>query len=177
VQDLMKLPGLHHLCLQVEDIDTCMSDLKRRGVRILIDTMPATPGTGTGTEKIAFIADPKGKPMSCCKPRCRSPHERSGMRGRRPKCLCAHPGEILPAAFQMRRRSSVSSLRAQRSNPDFLSWLRLASLRSHDNGGLHHPRRNNCPMKASPPAQNPQQQPRMILDDLAIHRASGFDHL
>jgi hypothetical protein len=24
VQDLMKLPGLHHLCLQVEDIDTCM---------------------------------------------------------------------------------------------------------------------------------------------------------
>jgi lactoylglutathione lyase/glyoxylase I family protein len=58
VQDVLKLPGLHHICLQVADLDACLADLKRRDVRILIDVTRAAPETGA--EKIAFIADPWG---------------------------------------------------------------------------------------------------------------------
>jgi catechol 2,3-dioxygenase-like lactoylglutathione lyase family enzyme len=58
VQDVLKLPGLHHICLQVQDLDACMADFRRRDVRVLIDVSPAAPETGA--EKIAFIADPWG---------------------------------------------------------------------------------------------------------------------
>jgi len=56
VMETLRSPGLHHVCLQVADLDDCLADLRRRDVKILVE---ATPGVlGTGIEKIAFIADP-----------------------------------------------------------------------------------------------------------------------
>jgi len=56
MMETLKSPGLHHVCLEVVNLDDCLADLRRRDVRILVD---ATPGVlGTGVEKIAFIADP-----------------------------------------------------------------------------------------------------------------------
>jgi catechol 2,3-dioxygenase-like lactoylglutathione lyase family enzyme len=52
----LKQPGLHHIFLQVNDIEQVMSELRRRDVRILIDVMDGAPGSGV--EKGAFIADP-----------------------------------------------------------------------------------------------------------------------
>jgi catechol 2,3-dioxygenase-like lactoylglutathione lyase family enzyme len=51
-------PGLHHICLQVNDLEQVISELRRREVKILIDVIPGAPGTGV--EKGAFIADPFG---------------------------------------------------------------------------------------------------------------------
>ena len=58
VMDTLKSPGLHHVCLQVEKLDDCLADLRRRDVKILVDDIPGAPGSGV--EKIAFIADPWG---------------------------------------------------------------------------------------------------------------------
>jgi catechol 2,3-dioxygenase-like lactoylglutathione lyase family enzyme len=58
IPDMMKLAGWHHLCLQVRNIEQCISNLRRRGVRIIIDVTDALPGIGV--EKVAFIADPWG---------------------------------------------------------------------------------------------------------------------
>jgi len=44
-------PGLHHLCLEVDDLQECLAQLKARGVR-LINTEPIV---GTGGKLIAFI--------------------------------------------------------------------------------------------------------------------------
>jgi catechol 2,3-dioxygenase-like lactoylglutathione lyase family enzyme len=56
--DSLKESGLHHVCLQVTDIDETVSELQRRGVRIVIDVTAGAPGSGV--EKGAFIADPWG---------------------------------------------------------------------------------------------------------------------
>jgi catechol 2,3-dioxygenase-like lactoylglutathione lyase family enzyme len=52
----LKQPGFHHICLQVNDIEQVMSELRRREVKILIEVMAGAPGSGV--EKGAFIADP-----------------------------------------------------------------------------------------------------------------------
>ncbi len=44
-------PGLHHICLEVDDIEAMLERLKRQGVR-LIDEEPTI---GTGGKKVAFI--------------------------------------------------------------------------------------------------------------------------
>jgi lactoylglutathione lyase/glyoxylase I family protein len=54
IPDMLKLAGWQHICLQVRDVEECLSDLRRRGVRVLVDAIDGTPG-------IAFIADPWGK--------------------------------------------------------------------------------------------------------------------
>jgi catechol 2,3-dioxygenase-like lactoylglutathione lyase family enzyme len=53
IPDMLKLAGWQHICLQVRDVRECVSDLRRRGVRVLIDVIDGAPG-------IAFIADPWG---------------------------------------------------------------------------------------------------------------------
>lgn len=58
IQDMMKLAGWHHICLQVPSVEQCISDLRNRGVKILIEGMDGLPGLGV--EKVAFIADPWG---------------------------------------------------------------------------------------------------------------------
>jgi catechol 2,3-dioxygenase-like lactoylglutathione lyase family enzyme len=58
IPDMMRQAGWHHLCLQVRDVEQCISDLRRREVRIVIDVTKAPPGIGV--EKVAFIADPWG---------------------------------------------------------------------------------------------------------------------
>jgi methylmalonyl-CoA/ethylmalonyl-CoA epimerase len=45
-----KGPGLHHLCLEVENIDQALEALKSRGVRLINETAQVLPG-----RKIAFI--------------------------------------------------------------------------------------------------------------------------
>ena len=52
----LKQPGFHHICLQVNDIEQVMSEIRHRDVKILIDVMAGAPGSGV--EKGAFIADP-----------------------------------------------------------------------------------------------------------------------
>jgi methylmalonyl-CoA/ethylmalonyl-CoA epimerase len=44
-------PGMHHLCLEVEDLDETLQRLKKSGVR-LINPQPVA---GTGGKRIAFI--------------------------------------------------------------------------------------------------------------------------
>jgi methylmalonyl-CoA epimerase len=44
-------PGIHHLCIEVDDIDAKLAQLKARGVR-LIDEQPRT---GAGGALVAFI--------------------------------------------------------------------------------------------------------------------------
>jgi methylmalonyl-CoA/ethylmalonyl-CoA epimerase len=44
-------PGIHHLCVEVSDIDSKLADLKSRGVR-LIDEQPRT---GAGGALVAFV--------------------------------------------------------------------------------------------------------------------------
>jgi hypothetical protein len=55
-QESLKQPGFHHICLQVNDIEQVMSEIRHRDVKILIDVMAGAPGSGV--EKGAFIADP-----------------------------------------------------------------------------------------------------------------------
>jgi methylmalonyl-CoA/ethylmalonyl-CoA epimerase len=45
-----KEPGLHHLCLEVDDLEGMLVDLKRKGVRLINDTPQILPG-----RKMAFI--------------------------------------------------------------------------------------------------------------------------
>lgn len=42
--------GIHHLCLEVDDIDGMLADLKAKGVRLINDTAQALEG-----RKVAFI--------------------------------------------------------------------------------------------------------------------------
>jgi len=44
-------PGMHHLCLEVDDIEGMMSQLKARGVRLINDE----PRTAADGKKYAFI--------------------------------------------------------------------------------------------------------------------------
>jgi methylmalonyl-CoA/ethylmalonyl-CoA epimerase len=49
-------PGIHHLCMEVEDIDQALKELKGAGYRLLDEE----PRTGAGGVKIAFV-----HPSSC----------------------------------------------------------------------------------------------------------------
>ena len=44
-------PGIHHICLEVDDIQATLDDLKARGVELINET----PTTGSGGKQIAFI--------------------------------------------------------------------------------------------------------------------------
>jgi catechol 2,3-dioxygenase-like lactoylglutathione lyase family enzyme len=52
----LKQPGFNHICLQVDDLEQAMAELRRRNVKILLDVMAAPPGSGV--KKCAFILDP-----------------------------------------------------------------------------------------------------------------------
>jgi len=43
--------GMHHLCLEVDDIDAYLVDLKAKGVRLINET----PLSGSGGKRMAFI--------------------------------------------------------------------------------------------------------------------------
>jgi len=43
--------GIHHICLEVNDIQATLDDLKARGVELINET----PTTGSGGKQIAFI--------------------------------------------------------------------------------------------------------------------------
>jgi catechol 2,3-dioxygenase-like lactoylglutathione lyase family enzyme len=58
IPDMMKLAGWHHLCLQVRNVEQCVSELRRRGVKIIIEAMDGPPEIGV--QKVAFISDPWG---------------------------------------------------------------------------------------------------------------------
>lgn len=44
-------PGIHHICLEVDDIEACLAHLAERNVRLI----NAEPILGTGGKRIAFI--------------------------------------------------------------------------------------------------------------------------
>ena len=44
-------PGMHHLCLEVDDIEGMLVQLKEKGVRLINET----PRSGSGGKKYAFI--------------------------------------------------------------------------------------------------------------------------
>lgn len=44
-------PGMHHLCLEVDDIEGMLAHLKEKGVRLINET----PRRGSGGKKYAFI--------------------------------------------------------------------------------------------------------------------------
>ena len=44
-------PGIHHICLEVDDIEISLANLKEKGIRLINET----PLIGTGGKKIAFI--------------------------------------------------------------------------------------------------------------------------
>jgi methylmalonyl-CoA/ethylmalonyl-CoA epimerase len=44
-------PGMHHLCLEVEDINSALEHLRARGVRLINEV----PQSGAGGKKYAFI--------------------------------------------------------------------------------------------------------------------------
>jgi methylmalonyl-CoA/ethylmalonyl-CoA epimerase len=44
-------PGMHHICFEVDDIDTCITRLKNLDIRLI----NPEPVIGTGGKKIAFI--------------------------------------------------------------------------------------------------------------------------
>jgi catechol 2,3-dioxygenase-like lactoylglutathione lyase family enzyme len=52
----LKQPGFNHICLQVDDCEQAMAELRRRNVKVLLDVMAAPPGSGV--KKCAFILDP-----------------------------------------------------------------------------------------------------------------------
>ncbi len=43
--------GLHHICLEVPDLDAALADLKRRGIRLLNET----PVSGAEGTRVAFV--------------------------------------------------------------------------------------------------------------------------
>ena len=63
ISDVLKLAGRNHLCLQVGNVEGCIADLRRRGVRILLDVFDGASGL-----KIAFIADPWGNVYELLEP-------------------------------------------------------------------------------------------------------------
>ena len=44
-------PGIHHICLEVDDIQATLDDLKAKGVELINET----PVTGSGGKQIAFV--------------------------------------------------------------------------------------------------------------------------
>ena len=44
-------PGIHHICLEVEDIEQSLTDLKAAGMRLINEQ----PTTGAGGKRIAFV--------------------------------------------------------------------------------------------------------------------------
>ena len=48
---LEKRSGLHHVCIEVEDIDEALAELKARGVRLLDES----PRVGAGGRRVAFV--------------------------------------------------------------------------------------------------------------------------
>ena len=44
-------PGMHHICLEVEDLEEMLVDLKLKGIQLINET----PVMGTGGKKYAFI--------------------------------------------------------------------------------------------------------------------------
>ncbi len=44
-------PGLHHLCVEVDDLEQMLARLKARGLRLIDET----PRPGSGGKKLAFI--------------------------------------------------------------------------------------------------------------------------
>jgi methylmalonyl-CoA/ethylmalonyl-CoA epimerase len=44
-------PGIHHICLEVDDIEATLAELKARGVELIDET----PTQGSGGKKIAFV--------------------------------------------------------------------------------------------------------------------------
>jgi methylmalonyl-CoA/ethylmalonyl-CoA epimerase len=44
-------PGMHHVCLEVEDIDMALQHLRSKGIRLINDS----PQPGSGGKKYAFI--------------------------------------------------------------------------------------------------------------------------
>ncbi len=43
--------GIHHICLEVDDIEAALADLRARGVRLVDET----PRPGAGGSKVAFV--------------------------------------------------------------------------------------------------------------------------
>jgi methylmalonyl-CoA/ethylmalonyl-CoA epimerase len=50
-------PGMHHICLEVDEIETILADLKAKGIRLINET----PRSGSGGRQYAFI-----HPESAC---------------------------------------------------------------------------------------------------------------
>ena len=48
---LQKRSGIHHLCVQVDDLDGALAELRERGVRLLDET----PRPGAGGCRVAFV--------------------------------------------------------------------------------------------------------------------------
>jgi methylmalonyl-CoA/ethylmalonyl-CoA epimerase len=48
---LRKRPGIHHVCVLVEDIDQALADLKAKGVRLVDEA----PRPGAGGCRVAFV--------------------------------------------------------------------------------------------------------------------------
>ena len=44
-------PGMHHICLEVDNLEEMLADMKARGVKLINET----PTSGAGGKKIAFI--------------------------------------------------------------------------------------------------------------------------
>ncbi len=44
-------PGMHHICLEVDNLEEMLADMKTRGIKLINET----PTTGAGGKKIAFI--------------------------------------------------------------------------------------------------------------------------
>jgi methylmalonyl-CoA/ethylmalonyl-CoA epimerase len=44
-------PGMHHICLEVDNLEEMLADMKAKGVRLINET----PTIGAGGKKIAFI--------------------------------------------------------------------------------------------------------------------------
>jgi methylmalonyl-CoA/ethylmalonyl-CoA epimerase len=44
-------PGMHHICLEVDDLEAMLADMKAKGVKLINET----PTIGAGGKKIAFI--------------------------------------------------------------------------------------------------------------------------
>jgi catechol 2,3-dioxygenase-like lactoylglutathione lyase family enzyme len=58
IAESLKRAGCHHICLQVDDLEQIVAELRGRDVKILIDDGDGAPGSGG--KKLAFIADPWG---------------------------------------------------------------------------------------------------------------------
>ena len=44
-------PGMHHICLEVDNLEAMLADMKAKGVKLINET----PTSGAGGKKIAFI--------------------------------------------------------------------------------------------------------------------------